>query len=341
MRGKLIYFGFGLSAVLLWLVLRKIDVARMIQAVLAINGRYFTISLCFYLLTIYFRSVRWRYLLEADPPIPVPALFSATSIGLMANNILPVRMGDIVRAYLIGRQAKVSGVTAFATLAVERIVDALCLLSILGFYLRAIHGQQMQQVGPRMAALGAAFVLLLASGIGVLYLASIRHRWVENLISRLLETRFPGASHKVLGLFSKAVAGFSALRDWRQLLRVLFFTLCLWFAGAASYFYLMRSFAFPLGFGSALLVLVFVTFGVAFPSAPGFAGTFHAFCILGLSVVGIQNPSLAASYAFTLHGTEWLSATALGFYFLWREGLSLKMLRQRDLASTPAPASSD
>ncbi len=42
MRGKLIYFGFGLSAVLLWLVLRKIDVARMIQAVLAINGRYFT-----------------------------------------------------------------------------------------------------------------------------------------------------------------------------------------------------------------------------------------------------------------------------------------------------------
>jgi len=85
MRGKLIYFGFGLSAVLLWLVLRKIDLARMIQAVLAINGRYFTISLCFYLLTIYFRSVRWRYLLEADPPIPVPALFSATSIGLMVR----------------------------------------------------------------------------------------------------------------------------------------------------------------------------------------------------------------------------------------------------------------
>src|SRR5437879_13804334 len=139
MKGKLIYFGFGLSAVLLWLVLRKIDLARMIQAVLAINGRYFTISLCFYLLTIYFCSVRWRYLLVAATPIPVPALFSATSLGLMASNILPVRMGDIVRAYLIGRQAKVSGVTAFATLAVERIVDALCLLSILGFYLRAIH----------------------------------------------------------------------------------------------------------------------------------------------------------------------------------------------------------
>jgi uncharacterized protein (TIRG00374 family) len=339
MKEKFIYFGFAVSAILLWLVLRRIDVASTVQAVLAINGKYFTISLGFYLLTIYFRSVRWRYLLEADPPIAVSALLSATSIGLMVNNILPVRMGDVARAYLIGKHAKVSGVTAFATLGVERMVDALCLLSILGFYLRAMRGQQMQQVGLRMAALGAAFVIVLAGGIGVLYLASIRHDWVEHVISRVLEGRFPGASHKVLALFSKAVAGFSALRDWRQLLRVFLFTLCLWFSGAASYFYLMRSFSFPLGFSSALLVLVFVTFGVAFPSAPGFAGTFHAFCILGLSVVGMQNPSLAASYAFTLHGTEWLSATALGFYFLWREGLSLKMLRERNLTTAPASSS--
>jgi uncharacterized protein (TIRG00374 family) len=335
-KTKLVYFGFGLSGILLWVVLRKIDLARSVQTILAINGKYFTISLCFYLLTIYFRSVRWRHLLEADPPIPVAALFSATSIGLMVNNILPVRMGDVARSYLIGIRAKVSGVTAFATLAVERIVDAFCLLSILAFYLRAVHGGQMQQVGMRMVALGVAFVIVLGAGIALLYLASIRHRWMEDLISGLLEARFPGISHKVLALFSKAVAGFSALRSGRQLAWIFLFTLCLWFSGAASYFSLMRSFSLPLGFGSALLVLVFVTFGVAFPSAPGFAGTFHAFCILGLSMVGIQNPTLAASYAFTLHGTEWLSATALGFYFLWREGLSLRTLRQRELATVPA-----
>lgn len=340
MKGKLIYFGFGLSAVLLWLVLRKIDLARTIQAVLAINGRYFALSLVFYLLTIFFRSVRWRYLLETEPPVALSPLLSATSIGLMTNNVLPLRIGDVARAYLIGKHARVSGVTAFATLAVERIVDALCLLSILGFYLRGMRGQQqMQQMGLRMAILGAVFVILLACGIGVTYLASIRHLWVENLISRVLGKRLPEASHQILELFSKASAGFAALRDWGQLLRVFLFSLCLWLAGAVSYYYLMRSFSFPLGFGSALLVLVFVTFGVAFPSAPGFAGTFHAACILGLSVVGMQDPSLAASYAFTLHGTEWLSATALGFYFLWREGLSLKTLRQRDLAPVPASSS--
>lgn len=336
MKQKLAYFGFGLSAILFWLVLRKIDLARTVQAILAINGKYFAVSVLFYIFTIYFRSVRWRYLLEADPPIPIVALLSATSIGLMVNNIVPVRMGDLARSYLIGRQAKVSAVTAFATLAVERIVDALCLLSILGFYLRVLRGPEMQRVGWRMALLGAAFVIVLAGIIGALYVASIRHEWMEKIISRLLDERFPGISHKLLGLFSKAIAGFSALSDWRQLVRVFVLTLCLWFSGAASYFYLMRSFAFPLGFSSALMVLVFVTFGVAFPSAPGFAGTFDAFCILGLSVVGMQNPSLAASYAFTLHGSEWLSATALGFFFLWREGLSLKFLRQRELA----PASS-
>lgn len=335
MKTTLIYFSFALSAILLWLVLRKIDVARTVEAVLAINTGYFLLSLIFYLLTIFFRSVRWRYLLESEPPIAISPLLSATSIGLMTNNVLPLRIGDVARAYLIGRHAKISGVTAFATLAVERIVDALCLLSILGFYLRVMRGQQqVQQVGLRMVLLGAAFVIVLAFAIGAIYLASIRRLWVENLVSRVLGKRLPGASRQVLALFAKASAGFAALHDWGQLLRVFFFSLCLWLSGSISYYYLMRSFSFPLGFSSALLVLVFVTFGVAFPSAPGFAGTFHAFCILGLSVVGMRDPSLAASYAFTLHGTEWLTATALGFFFLWREGLSLKTLWQRDLAVT-------
>ncbi len=340
MKKAFIYFGFTLSAILLWLVLRNIDGARMLQAVLAINSGYFTLSLVFYLLTIFFRSVRWRYLLASERPIAVSSLLSATSIGLMTNNVLPLRIGDVARAYLIGRHAKISGVTAFATLAVERIVDALCLLSILGFYLRAMRGQQqIQQLGLRMVLLGATFVIVLACAIGVIYLASKRHLWVENIISRILGKHFPGASNQVLTLFAKASAGFAALRDWTQLLRVFFFSLCLWLAGAVSYYYLMRSFSFPLGFSSALLVLVFVTFGVAFPSAPGFAGTFHAFCILGLSAVGMRDPSLAATYAFTLHGTEWLTATALGLFFLWREGLSLNELSRRDFAAVPASSS--
>jgi glycosyltransferase 2 family protein len=340
MKRALIYFGFALSAILLWLVLRNIDGARMLQAVLAINSGYFALSLIFYLLTIFFRSVRWRYLLESERPIAVSPLLSATSIGLMTNNVLPLRIGDVARAYLIGRHARISGVTAFATLAVERIVDALCLLSILGFYLRVMRGQQqIQQVGLRMVFLGAAFVMVLACAIGVIYLASKHHLWVENVITRVLGTRFPGASKQVLSLFAKASAGFAALHDWSQLVRVFLFSLCLWLSGAVSYYYLMRSFSFPLGFSSALLVLVFVTFGVAFPSAPGFAGTFHAFCILGLSAVGMHDPSLAATYAFTLHGTEWLASTALGLFFLWREGLSFKELRQRDFAVVPASSS--
>jgi len=340
MKRAVIYVGFVLSAILLWAVLRNIDVARMLQAILAIHRGYFALSILFYLLTIFFRSVRWRYLLESERPIGVSPLLSATSIGLMTNNILPLRIGDLARAYLIGRHARISGVTAFATLAVERIVDALCLLSILGFYLRAMRGEQrVQRMGLRMVLLGAAFVILLAAVIGVIYFASKHHSWLENLVTRLFGKRFPGASHHLLALFSKASAGFVALHDWGQLSRVVLFSLCLWLSGSVSYYYLMRSFSFPLGFSSALLVLVFVTFGVAFPSAPGFAGTFHAFCILGLSVVGIRDPSLAASYAFTLHGTEWLSATALGFFFLWREGLSLKSLRQRDFATAPTSSS--
>ena len=248
MKKVVIYFGFTLSAILLWLVLRNIDGARMLQAVLAINSGYFALSLVFYLLTIFCRSVRWRYLLASERPIAVSSLLSATSIGLMTNNVLPLRIGDVARAYLIGRQAKISGVTAFATLAVERIVDALCLLSILGFYLRAMRGQQqIQQLGLRMVLLGAAFVIVLASAIGVIYLASKRHLWVENVIGRILGKHFPGASNQVLTLFAKASAGFAALRDWSQLLRVFFFLIMSLARGCGLLLLLDAFLFFPVG----------------------------------------------------------------------------------------------
>ena len=327
MRKTAIYFGFALSAVLLWLVVRKIDLPRMVETVRTIKWWYFVLSLVFFLFTIYSRALRWRYLLATKPPIPVPALFSATSIGLLINNVLPIRMGDIARAYLIGKKAAVSGITAFATLAVERIMDILCLLSILAFYLLFSAGGQVQVAHRQLGALGLTFLVVLTAGILGVYLAYVYHRPLENLLHLAFGRRFPRLAEKMLDLFSKTLAGFTAVRDAHQLLRVILFTFCLWLAGATSYFYLMEAFSFPLRFTSGLLVLVFVTFGVAFPSAPGYVGTFHAFCILGLSVAGLQNYTQAASYAFTLHAMEWTSSTALGTYFLWREGLSFKAIR--------------
>ena len=329
MKTILVYVGFAFSAILLWLIVRRVDLAQTVEIVLKVDRSYLILSIFCFLLTICFRAVRWRYLIAVEPPIPLGALLSATSIGLMINNILPIRMGEVARACLIAKKARVSPVTALATLAVERIFDVLCLLAILGFYLRVARGMPVERVGLRIGLFGVLFLVLLVGGIVTIYCASLRQRWVEGILNRTLGKRFPGISRQMFGVFFKAIDGFTGLRGWPQLLPVLFFTVCLWLAGVSSYYFLMRAFSFPLGFSSALLVLVIVAFGVAVPSAPGYAGTFHAACILGLSLVGLQNQTLAASYAFTLHATEWASATALGLFFFWREGLSLKTIREQ------------
>ena len=328
MNKKVVSLGIALSAILLWLVLRKIDLADMIRTIVAIDGRYLALSVLFFLFTIYFRAARWRFLITRNPPIPLMTLFSATSIGLMINNILPIRIGEVARAYLIGKKTNVSGITALATLAIERILDVICLLSMLGAYVFLRHGEQVQQTGLQIGLFAFLLLTMLGGFIGAIYVGFTHHRGLEVLISRVVGSRFPYLAHRMLDLFSKLVAGFTCVRSVTQLVRILIFTLCLWLAAATSYYFLMLSFSFDSGYSSALLVLVIVAFAAAIPSAPGAAGTFHAACILGLSLVGLQNQGSATSYAFTLHATEWISSTILGFILLWSEGLSLSAIRK-------------
>jgi uncharacterized protein (TIRG00374 family) len=334
MNKKIACLGIVLSAILLWLVLRNIDVRSMIRTIIAINGTYLGLSVLAFLFTIYFRAVRWRFLIPKTPPIEVVTLFSATTIGLMINNILPVRIGEVARAYLIGKKGKVSGITALATLGIERILDVICLLSMLAFYVLVRQGEQLQKTSLQIALFGSLFLTILAGLIGIIYAGFSYRARVQVLIGRGMGSRFPSLSHRVVDLFSKLLAGFTSIRSVKQFVQILTLTLCLWLCAAASYYLLMRSFSFPLGFSSALLVLVMVAFAAAIPSAPGATGTFHVACIVGLSLVGFQNHDSAASFAFTLHASEWISSTILGFLFLWSDGLSLSAVQQQAKTET-------
>lgn len=96
-------------------------------------------------------------------------------------------------------------------------------------------------------------------------------------------------------------------------------SLLIWGTAIASLYFLAEGFALGLTVVQVTVVFLVVLFGIAVPSAPGFVGTFHAFCVAALAMVAGTEPRLAAAYATLLHGIQWLAVDIVGIIFLIRD----------------------
>ena len=123
-----LWLGIGLSVVLLVVFLVTIDVGRMGRALADANYVYLIPGIALYLVSVFFRTVRWQILLRHMGTVPVRRLYPVVVVGYMANNLLPMRMGELVRSYYLGQREGISKTSALATIFVERVLDAIVLL---------------------------------------------------------------------------------------------------------------------------------------------------------------------------------------------------------------------
>jgi glycosyltransferase 2 family protein len=324
--GKSKIVGFVLTAIFLGVVLWKVDLSRLGPALASAN--YFLVlpALIFTTASYGLRTLRWRAILWPTKVIPFQRLYPVLMIGFMANNVLPARLGEFVRAYVLGRKERVSSSLGFATIMLERLLDGLVLLGfLLGLsFLMPIPGWGIgiTYVGSVVFTLAAVFVLVVLLWEGFA-------RQVLNQILRPLPSKLGRGIADRIGLF---ISGLHALRSNRTALIIFGLSIVVWSVETAYYFLILRGF----GIGrdpaemlrASILVLVVVNLGIMIPSAPGYVGTFHALTVLGLSAFGVD-PTLAFSVAVVFHGLQYLFVTSLGFFFLGRENLSIGQLWRR------------
>ena len=118
-----IWIGLAVSGLFLLLLLLRVDRQEIVSALSNANYLYVAPAIGLYFIAVYFRSIRWAYLLSPIGPFPVNRLYPVVIIGYMANNLLPARLGELVRSYYLAQRETVSGSTALATVAVERVYD--------------------------------------------------------------------------------------------------------------------------------------------------------------------------------------------------------------------------
>jgi uncharacterized protein (TIRG00374 family) len=111
------------SGLFLYLAFRNVDLILVFKVFKKV--KYLNIILVVFLtiLGFYLRAIRWYYLMKPLKSIKISSLFSATMIGFMTNNILPARLGEVFRAYIIGRKENIKKTASFATIIVERVFD--------------------------------------------------------------------------------------------------------------------------------------------------------------------------------------------------------------------------
>lgn len=327
---KLVYINLGLvvSGVLIWMLFRNIDVNELMIALKGADYLWLIPNILMIVLTMYQRAYRWKFMIAPIKKVPFPNLLAATCVGFMANNVLPLRLGEFVRAYSLSSQDK--GVTKSASLAtifVERMVfDLVALLVIFGAVVWFSPSLRSHLDSNMIAATKMAIVIALFGLFSMLLLA-LRPNQIGNILTKYLFFLPDKANEFIKSVIVKFSQGLKFLMDFKSVLQVSFQTLMIWILMGLSNYFVLKAFGFDIPLDASFVLLVVVSVLILAPSTPGFLGVYHYGVVLSLRVYGITDER-ALSCALVLHAAQYIVVTLMGFYFLKKEHLSLKELEE-------------
>ena len=321
-RSLRVAVGLVISGVFLYLAFRGQDFGDIRDSLGRTNSWWLLPALALYGAGVYLRAVRWRILLRQVAPNTTSAkLFPIVVIGFMANNVLPLRAGEIVRSVVIGREFNVSKTGALATIAVERIFDGLTMLMFLAFSMTFVSLTSELQ---HLAIVSFIVFAVLLLGLGLLTFAG---DLVSRMIQLVLGPLPRGVAIRVEELAQSFLSGLGVLRSRGDLGKVLGLSIGAWLLEASMYYVL------AIGFGEQVRAVMdpavtLLTTGVAnlstlIPGAPGYIGQFEYGVKLVLNGAFAVPESQALAYAILVHAALYFPITILGLVFWFRRSLSL------------------
>ena len=208
--------GIAISAVLIWYAVRDVSLDELMGTFSQANYLYIFPALLFTFLFYWFRAVRWRYMLVPIKPVQTSQLFSITVIGFMVNNILPVRIGEVVRAYILGSRENLSKSLSLATIVVERILDGLTILSFL------IPGLLLFSFPPLVKSAAIGLLLFYAGLIVFLFLLTFYSELVTRIVRRIVSPFSSNLAERLIAMLGSFCEGLKIFKTGSQIFWIFF-----------------------------------------------------------------------------------------------------------------------
>lgn len=306
--------GGGITLLSLFVFFRQVNFTDVLNALANFHWVYLIFGVASLAIGYALRIMRWSMMLRATGARTTFANCSAPFLGSIAlNNVLPLRMGDVVRALVFPRSMGITKTTATSSLIVERLIDLMTLLASLAIGLFAIQAL----VIPEKLKASAVFLAIIGGvvlALGFLFSGSLGRFFIR------LGTSSKGSSsrgfNQIYETLGGLLHGFDVMSRPRLLLSMLAVSMLVW-AGEAGLFYFVL-----LGAGVdgsplvALLVMAVATLSTLVPSSPGYVGPFHLAAFTAISLVG-GTSAQAGSYAVIVHLALWLPTTLAGALAIW------------------------
>jgi uncharacterized membrane protein YbhN (UPF0104 family) len=287
------------------------------------------------------RVVRWRLFVRPMAPVAYRDVLSATLIGFMANCVLPLRAGEVIRPYVLHRKSGLGlGHAAGTAIGLERIFDLVGACSLLFLTLALLtgapglaeHGSAAGQALLQVQARGKLLAAVVLVGMAGMLVVAVLPAQVLALAQPLLRFLPHRWARPLTGFLAGAIQSVGFLRRPAHTAGALVLTLALWATYPLGTWSLSRAFGLGIPFAGVMLAQVLVIAAVVVPQAPGFIGVFQLAAMTGMRAYGVPQGD-AAAFATMLWVLNVLPITLAGLTALWYEGLSLGDLARASQAA--------
>lgn len=303
----------SMSALFLWLAFRRVSWVQTLEELRQAHWGYIALFLFCLCINQLCRIHRWGALIRPFAPISTSRLWRISNIGILLIMVLPLRLGEFVRPYLLKKESGVPLSAGLGSVAVERSIDGLMVTLI--FFVSSVWVPAPYAVPAALQA-GAWVALAVFVGALVVIVSTLAtHGAVSDLIRRWGSRLAPGFTDKIVGLLNSFVTGLQSLPNWRAIVTMLGLTGLYWASNGLGLYFLMRSFGWELPWVAGVLVVCVLALGVMIPAGPGHLGTFQGALLAGLGVFEV-NATEAAAYGLIAYPVSLLVVVAFGLPYL-------------------------
>jgi len=326
----------GLAVALMAFFLRSANLALVWAEIRQARLDLVAVALGAIAVSYVLRVGRWQSLLAPLGHVRFAPAARATFIGFATTAVLPGRLGEVLRPYLLARGERLSASAALATIVLERLLDLVAVVLLFGLFLMFFSDDLPQSDSLVLTALKSGGLVAALGAMAALALIVIAARAPERVarfvekIERLIPHRFGAVAARFVTKFS---AGLGIARHPGRFLRAFAWSFPLWLCVCIAAWCVCQAFGIALPPGGSLLIMVLMVLGVAVPTPAGVGG-FHAAVQAGMTGFYAAPVDVAVGAALVLHVVAFGPVTLVGIVLMARDGLSFR--RAVDLAASGA-----
>jgi uncharacterized protein (TIRG00374 family) len=312
--------GIAVSAAMIWYAFRETRFEDVWQQITAMRIAPMLLAVVLATLPFPLRVPRWSLLLTRPDgsTIPPQTLWHAVAIGFAANNILPFRLGEVMRMGAISRLAPVPFPSALASVAVERLLDALAAIGLLGIALLVVELPTDAGIADAATSMGLLALVALAAAVMVARWPALATAPIERVLP---DSRFRSA---LLGVVARLANGIKALAEPALAVRAVGWSVVIWSVNAAAFWVAFAAFGIEVPFSGAIILQGALLVGIALPNAPGYAGVFETVLMLTLANLFGVDRDVALAYAISYHVLTFVPITLMGVWSALTTGLTIR-----------------